>query len=171
VLAVNEGSIKLDENLALSNFLHVPCLTCNLISVSQIVDEINCVAVFSKHMCALQDCTSKMLIGVGEHQDGLYYFQKKPGVKVRKVTGVDSLDLWHARLGHHSLKVIKLVPALDVRKGNDLLNKHCHICYQAKHKRDSFPLSDNKASDLFELIHCDLWGPYRTAASCGAYYF
>ena len=85
--------------------------------------------------------------------------------------GVDSLNLWHARLGHPSFKVVKLVPALDVRKGSDLLNKHCDTCHRAKHKRDSFPLSDNKASDLFELIHCDLWGPYRTAASCGAYYF
>jgi len=74
------------------------------------------------------------------------------------------------RVGHPSFKVIKLVPALDVRKDSDLLNKHCDTCHRAKHKRDIFPLSDNKAFDLFELIHCDLWGPYRTAASCGAYY-
>ena len=63
VLAVNEGSIKLDENLALSNVLYVPGLTSNLIFVSEIVDEIDCVVVFSEHMCALQDRTSKMLIG------------------------------------------------------------------------------------------------------------
>ena len=24
---------------------------------------------------------------------------------------------------------------------------------------------------IFELIHCDLWGPYRTVSSCGASYF
>jgi len=96
VLAVNEGSIKLDENLALSNVLYVPGLTCNLIFVSQIVNEIDCVVVFSKHVCALQDRTSKTLIGAGERQDGLYYFRKKPGIKVHKVTGVDSLNLWHA---------------------------------------------------------------------------
>ena len=84
---------------------------------------------------------------------------------------MDSLDLWLARLGHPSFKVTKLVPAIDVRKNSEILNKHCDTCYRAKHTRDSFPLSDNKSSNLFELIHCDLWGPYRIGSSCGAYYF
>jgi len=74
VLATNEGSIKLDENLVLSNVLYVPGLACNLISMSQVIDETDCVAVFSKHMCALQGRTSKTLIGAGERKDGLYYF-------------------------------------------------------------------------------------------------
>jgi len=81
--------------------------------------------------------------------------------------GMDSLDFWHVRLGHPSFKVIRLVPAIDVRKNSEILNKHCDTWHQAKQTRDSFPLSDNKASDLFELIHCDFWGPYRTASSCG----
>lgn len=62
VLATNEESIELDDNLVLSNVLYVPGLSCNLIFVSQIIDESDCVASFSKNMCVLQDCTSKMLI-------------------------------------------------------------------------------------------------------------
>ncbi|XP_010278082.1 PREDICTED: uncharacterized protein LOC104612388 [Nelumbo nucifera] len=42
---------------------------------------------------------------------------------------------------------------------------------RAKQTRDVFPLSSNKASAPFALIHCDVWGPYRTPASCGAIYF
>ena len=42
------------------------------------------------------------------------------------------------------------------------------MCMRAKHPRDRFPLSDNKASRIFEKIHCDLWGPYRHVSSCGA---
>ena len=42
---------------------------------------------------------------------------------------------------------------------------------RAKHPRDKFPLSDNKASRIFEKIHCDLWGPYHHVSSCGARYF
>lgn len=34
-----------------------------------------------------------------------------------------------------------------------------------------FPVSDSKASRTFEIIHCDLWGPYNTVSSCGARYF
>ncbi|XP_010268113.1 PREDICTED: uncharacterized protein LOC104605176 [Nelumbo nucifera] len=41
----------------------------------------------------------------------------------------------------------------------------------AKQTRDVFPLSNNKASAPFSLIHCDVWGPYRAPASCGAIYF
>ena len=68
-----------------------------------------------------------MLIGAGDHTDGLYYFRGQPGVKGHKVAGVGSLDLWHARLGHPSHKVTKLVTAVDTRKGSYFLNKHCDI--------------------------------------------
>ena len=47
----------------------------------------------------------------------------------------------------------------------------CDVCYRAKQTRNRFPISDNKASELFELIHCDIWGPYRVKTSCGASYF
>lgn len=40
-----------------------------------------------------------------------------------------------------------------------------------KHCRDKFPISENKVSSIFELVHCDLWGPYRHVSSCGASYF
>ena len=33
------------------------------------------------------------------------------------------------------------------------------------------PKALNKASVLFELIHVDLWGPYRDLSSCGDVYF
>ena len=53
VLATEEGTIKLDNDLVLSNVLYVPGLACNLISVSQIIDESDCIAAFSKHRCVL----------------------------------------------------------------------------------------------------------------------
>lgn len=48
------------------------------------------------------------------------------------------------------------------------LNKLCDICLRAKQTRDSFPLSMNKSSKNFELIHVDLLGPYRTPSHSGA---
>jgi len=29
----------------------------------------------------------------------------------------------------------------------------------------------NKAHELFDLVHCDIWGPYRVSSLCGAHYF
>ena len=34
-----------------------------------------------------------------------------------------------------------------------------------------FSSSENKAKECFDLIHCDLWGPYKVPTSCGALYF
>jgi len=50
-------------------------------------------------------------------------------------------------------------------------NKACDVCSRAKQTHVHFPLSTNKASNSFDLIHCDIWDPYCIASLCGAYYF
>ena len=40
-----------------------------------------------------------------------------------------------------------------------------------KQTQSSFHLSTRKANDLFDLIHCDLWGPYSVSSMSGAHYF
>ena len=67
----------------------MPGLTCNLISVSQVVDETDCVAAFSKHVCVLQDRTSKMLmVQVNVKMD--FPLSEQVRVMALKVTGKDS---------------------------------------------------------------------------------
>ena len=34
-----------------------------------------------------------------------------------------------------------------------------------------FPLSENKATSCFDLLHCDIWGAYKVESLCGARYF
>ena len=80
-----------------------------------------------------------------------------------------ALELWHKRMGHPSHRVGKLLPPVNNCKGS--FNKACEICFRAKHPRDKFNLSDNRASRIFEKIHCDLWGAYRHPFSFGARYF
>ena len=41
----------------------------------------------------------------------------------------------------------------------------------AKQTRVSFPISENKAMNCFNLIHCDIWGAYRIKSFSGAQYF
>ena len=47
----------------------------------------------------------------------------------------------------------------------------CDVCLRAKHCRGEFESSSNKASKAFDLIHCDLWRPYRNSSFYGATYF
>ena len=77
MFATEEGMIKLDNDLVLSNVIYVLGLACILIFVSQIVDTSNYIAAFSKQMCVLHDYTSMMLVGMGEREDRLYYFWGK----------------------------------------------------------------------------------------------
>ena len=101
----------------------------------------------------------------------MYYFM---GVTVARSnrTGKETLSssvLWHLRLGHPSYGVLSSLPVLD----NNVVNHtdSCDICFTAKQTRVVFQESSNKATAQFELIHCDVWGPYRTPSSCGAVYF
>ncbi|KAK2405521.1 putative mitochondrial protein [Trifolium repens] len=169
--ATKEGTVILDGGLKLTNVLYVPKLNCNLISVPQLIDESDCIFQFTNKLCVIQDRTSRMLIGAGERMNGLYFFRGIHGVKANKVNAIDQTDLWHRRLGHPSWKITQLIPSISKSKSSELFNKACDVCLRAKQTREKFPLSNHKASSVFELIHCDLWGPYRTPSSCGAFYF
>ncbi|XP_021746663.1 uncharacterized protein LOC110712507 [Chenopodium quinoa] len=111
------------------------------------------------------------LIGDGERIDGLYYFRRLPRVCAVTNPEISTFELWHRRLGHPSDHIVKLVPAISASSSRKSLNKACDVCPQAKQSRDSFPNSDSRDSRIFELIHCDLWGPYKTPSTCGAHYF
>ncbi|GJT69272.1 ribonuclease H-like domain-containing protein [Tanacetum coccineum] len=41
----------------------------------------------------------------------------------------------------------------------------CDICHKANQTRDPFPLSDHKSMTIGDLVHLDLWGPYRVFES------
>ena len=170
MLPNKEGTVKLDGGFELKNVLYVPKLKCNLISVSQLTDEAQCVIIFANKLCLMQDLTSRMLIGVGERKDGLYIYRGVSG-KACHTNANNQLELWHKRLGHPSYKIVQMVPNVSGNCENRSLNKNCEICERSKQTREKFPLSEYQASDVFDLIHCDLWGPYRTPSSCGASYF
>lgn len=170
VVATKMGTTTLEGGMKISNVLYVPKLNCSLISVSQLIDEAYCVMQFAKSLCVIQNHTSRMFIGLGEQIDRLYYFRGIRHEKAFKVDNGLSLGLWHRRMGHPSLKITELVSKVS-SKNNDYGNKACDICQRAKQTRDSFPLSNHRASCAFEPVHCDLWGPYKTSSSCGADYF
>ncbi|WVZ25460.1 hypothetical protein V8G54_004004 [Vigna mungo] len=169
--ATKEGTVYLGGRLKLTNVLFVPKLSCNLISVSQLSDESNCTIQFTNKLCVLQDRTSRMLIGAGKRKDGLYYLYGVQKIQIHMVDGMNQVDLWHKRLGHPSFKITQSIPTVSKIKVQGLVNKNCDVCFRAKQSREKFPASNHKAGEIFDLIHCDLWGPYRNPSSCGAYYF
>ncbi|KAL6565862.1 hypothetical protein OROHE_004917 [Orobanche hederae] len=169
VRAIKEGSVQLSNTITLNHVLYVPRLNCSLLSVSQLCDDLQSRVIFDSQKCAIQD-QMRELIGMGSKRDGLYYFKEESLINTVKVDKeISDLVMWHNRMGHPSEKVVKLLA--PVRNCRGSLNKACEVCFRAKNPRDSFPLSDSKSSRIFELVHVDLWGPYRHKSSCGARYF
>ncbi|CAH9102191.1 unnamed protein product [Cuscuta epithymum] len=106
---------------------------------------------------------------MGERRNGLYYLREITTAQVLTISGSNEFDIWHKRMGHPSVRVMnKLAPMRDFNKS---LSSSCDVCFRAKQSKESFPDSTNKTSNIFELVHCDLWGPYNTASSCGAKLF
>ncbi|KAK4384958.1 Retrovirus-related Pol polyprotein from transposon RE1 [Sesamum angolense] len=75
--------------------------------------------------------------------------------------------LWHRRLGHPSLSVLKHVP--DVKSIDT--STTCMVCPLAKQSRLPFSTCEIHSKNPFELIHVDLWGPYKTPTLDGCNYF
>ena len=169
VFASLTGSVCLSDTITLRDILYVSNLSGNLLSINQLNDDLQTIVQFNNSMCVIQD-QAKELIGMGVRRDGLYYFSKSEVVQHVSTAGSTStLNLWHRRMGHPSEKVVKCLPHVSSNKSH--LDKGCEVCFRAKHPRDRFYLSENKASRIFEKVHCDLWGPYRHPSSCDARYF
>ncbi|GJV24584.1 NSP-interacting kinase 1-like protein [Tanacetum coccineum] len=79
-----------------------------------------------------------------------------------------TLDLFHARLGHTF--VSKLIHVDDCKHQNTS-QFTCETYLLSKQHMLPFPKSHTKSLLAFELIHVDLWGPYKAGALNGAHYF
>ena len=159
------GKIVISTTITLTRVLHGPKLSYNLLSISKITKDLNCVVNFSQSTCVFQDLISGRKIGSAKEYEGLYYFEKDILVKGQAQTvSCNSLSrkqevlLWHCRLGHPSFPYLQhLFPSLFENK--DFFQ--CEVCQVAKHKQASFPSQNYKASTPFALIHSNVWGPFQ----------
>lgn len=172
------GTIKITPSIILKSVLHVPKLSCNLLSVSQITKDLNCVANFSHSSCEFQDLISGRRIGSAREHGGLYYFEDFNVNKQAHTVDCGSLSmsreqkimLWHRRLGHPSFPYLRnLFPELFRNK--DSLMIHCEVCQLAKHQRSYFPSQSYKPSRPFAMIHSDIWRPSRVSNLTGIKWF
>ena len=166
-----KGSVFISPSLTLHNVLHVPNLSCNLLSISKITHDHQCQVNFYPSYCEFQELTSRRTIGNAREIGGLYFLED--GSKSRKpitstcfesilVASSDEIMLWHYRLDHPSFQYLKhLFPSLF--KNKDPSSFQCEFCELAKHHRTSFPLQPYRLSKPFSLIHSDVWGSSRVS--------
>ena len=170
-VSFKEGSIRLGSNLVMKSVYFVEGFKSDLISVGQLMDENSCVVQMADSFLVVQDRVSKMVTGAGKRIGGTFHFRRTEIAAAITTRDDKSFELWHNRMGHPSAKVVGLLPSVSSSVSFDNLNKACDVCLRAKQTRDCFPISMNKTSMIFELIHVDLWGPYRVPSHSGARYF
>ena len=93
------------------------------------------------------------------------------GIK-RSASNESSAFLWHQRLGHISkeriLRLVKnaILPQLDF---SDL--DVCVECIKGKHTKHSVKKPATRSTQLLELIHTDICGPFDAPSWSGEKYF
>lgn len=150
------GSIHFAD-FVLQNVLCVPSFKLNLISISKLVLDSQCLATFTNNTCVLQDQRSGKMIGMGTERGGLYYLDtsQKSKCNVASSPTPHLSNLWHKRLGHPSNKVSSLFPFSIIE--NKICNvSDCLICPLAKQTRSPFQTSFIHSKVPFELIHVDI---------------
>ncbi|RVW26625.1 Retrovirus-related Pol polyprotein from transposon RE1 [Vitis vinifera] len=104
------------------------------------------------------DRSTGKTIGIERESQGLYHLTSDSSAAV--CISTDTPLLIHNRLGHPSLsKFQKMVPSFFHFVVGFRVS---HVSF-GKHTRVSFPKRlNNWAKSPFELVHTDVWGPYRT---------
>ena len=115
--------------------------------------------------------STKDLLRIGQNKDSISIAAALPN-DVFTSTSSDckqpNFDIVHARLGHTSASKMQHVSLCK----HSLLNTFtCDVYIMVKMHRLPFAKSTITTSSPFQLIHVDVWGPYRVANICGARFF
>jgi hypothetical protein len=174
--ALQHGSLYFGD-IIISRVLFIPELRCNLLSFAKLTAALKCLVLLTENICVLQDISTRTVIGAGNQQGGVYWLRSLGAPlssslpqHVSAAAVLPSYELWHRRFGHPSSSVLSSIPILALTLSNNNIVP-CSTCHRAKQSRSSFPLSSSHASHLFDIIHCDVWGPYNTRSLSGAFLF
>ncbi|KAL0303104.1 UNVERIFIED_CONTAM: Retrovirus-related Pol polyprotein from transposon RE2 [Sesamum radiatum] len=142
------GSILLSNVLQLDDVLLVPSLKFNLLSDHR-----------TNKIVAVGQLVGKLYI-LDEHSfetQTIRHFTEQLQ-EIGLVVSSTDVNLWHRRLGHTSTLVLNHLDFLkDVKTSLNI----CEVCPLAKQHRLDFPVSSTKTSNIFDLVHMDIWGPYN----------
>ncbi|KAJ0493602.1 putative RNA-directed DNA polymerase [Helianthus annuus] len=158
------GDCTLKGGTKIQEVLYVPEFKCNLLSIRKLTKDLQCVVSFFPDFCVMKGLRTGNLIGAGRCERGLY---RMGMIKNERKAMVVTNDTWHKRLGHASAEKLNQISFLK----NAHFDKICDSCSKAKHTRLPFHDSTTKTVDCFDLLHCDIWGAYRTPSFTGAKYF
>lgn len=172
------GDIKITPQLTLQNVLYIPQFRFNLLSVSSLATASKMIFTFHHDHFTIQENYTKRMIGRGKRLGDLYILDSEQSAtkfndspSTANINHVD-VQTWHSRLGHLSDQaLIHMEDKLHCNVSKIHKNKPCYICPLAKQRRLPFVSHNNVSCAPFDLIHCDIWGPFNQVTHMGHQFF
>ena len=84
-LVMGQGNVFV-SGLQFKSVLYIPNLKCNLLSVSKLTKDIDCIVIFFPSRCIFQDQVSGKMIDSAEEKDGTLLGFNKQGSSYKSVT-------------------------------------------------------------------------------------
>ncbi|XP_019244590.1 PREDICTED: uncharacterized protein LOC109224467 [Nicotiana attenuata] len=149
------GIYSFFKNKKVQNILHIPEFKYNLLSVSKLTKELRCLAAFYPDFYVFQELSSGKVLGIGKEEFGLYILK---AASAQSTSFLFTSISFYLLLGHDPLKVLRSVKSL-----HDMHFKQHHwtVCPVAKQSRLPFLVSSSYFKSAFDMVHGDVWGPYR----------
>ncbi|CAN1221651.1 Retrovirus-related Pol polyprotein from transposon TNT 1-94 [Linum grandiflorum] len=162
LLKLNSGKI-----LSLSDVLFVPSLRMNLISAGLLI-KVGLKIVLEADKLVITK--NGIFVGKGYLSGGLFVVDSTAMINDNAGLSylVESLNIWHGRLGHlnqNSLKLMRKKDLLPSLKFDNSLPK-CLVCAESKFFHKKFHIVSKRESGLLDLIHSDL-ADFKTLESRG----
>jgi hypothetical protein len=163
VLTLTSGKL-----ITLTNVLHVPEMRRNLISGSLLMKAGLKLSFDSDRLVITHNGE---FVGKGFCNGGLFTLDVKleimnKNASTSSVYIAESIDLWHARLGHLNIASIKRLKQLNLIPSFSKTDfAKCEVCVEAKFAKKPFKSIDRQTKVL-ELVHSDL-GDFKNYESRG----
>ena len=165
----------------LSDVLHVPTITKNLISVGQMVEK-GLQVRFTKKGCFVEDPLKGFKLVAKGKKEGRLFTMEVNNSNCHQIfltnddKHVEEIDLWHKRIGHVNLQKLKYMMSHNLVTGLPLFregNMHhvCEACQFGKQTRLPFKKENFKSSYALQLVHSDVWGPTKELSIGGNKYY
>ncbi|KAJ9552448.1 hypothetical protein OSB04_016493 [Centaurea solstitialis] len=175
--AVGSYSLSLPSGpvLELDNCYYIPNMIKNVLSFDLLVDQgfyykydYKMISVFKNNIFYFKATPVNGLytVNLQDNSSEIYHISK------RSKDIEDQTYLWHCRLGHINKKRVELL-----LKGGFLGTfdykpfDNCECCLSGKMTKQPFNKENERATDLLEIIHTDVCGPFSHVARGGYRYF
>ena len=173
----NIGSVS-TSNLLVPGVFNVLDLSYNLFSVGQLAELGYCI-IFDYFECIVQDLRTGQELGTSPRVGRMFLVDnfRLPLVALvsvaaaATVSSIPFLALWNARLGYASSFQVQQLAFRGLLGSVSTENLDYVSCQLGKQPALSFNSNESISTDIFDLIHSDVWGPSLVSSIGGSRYF